>query len=228
MNLQNMSKEEQKQLYNYAKQKSFTKEDSEIAVVDYHGKKKKYDFGLIKKVTIAASAVVVAAAIGVGVVISNVVDKVSEDSKDNQIIEMVLDEYEDIVNSETKRTQNNDGYWYDSWGIANQVLESENPTLALYTVYKDIEKGWAPHQNMDDVVQKVGTLVSADKEKYEAKGIQAYDSFDSYLIGIGCTDKDGKASTKEYDEKLRDYALQIGIAKQAQSQVENMESGMKR
>lgn len=215
-----------KELYNKARNKSCTHRNSDIALVDYHGKRYKVCVPKAKKVLVTAITVIALISATLGYAISSGVNGLGDENDKAKVVSSALSDYRDIVYSETHRTQDNQGYWYDTYDIAQKVLNSEDTNLALYAVYDNIGYNYANKiKHMDLVLQDMEHIATSNPEKYS--GISCYSNFDSFLTGMGCIDGDGKPSTEVYEDKMDAYAYAIGLKEKSEEAINKSALGKK-
>ena len=222
----NLNVDQAKELYNKARNKSCTHRNSDIALVDYHGERYKVSVPKVKKVLFTVIAIIMLMSATLGYAISSGVNGLGDEIDKANVVSSALSDYRWIVSSETHRTQDNQGYWYDTYDIAQKVLESEDTDLALYAVYDNIGYNYANKiKHMDLVLQDMKDIATANPEKYS--GISCYSNFDSFLTGMGCVDGDGKPSTEVYEDKMDAYAYAIGLKQKSEEAINKSALGKK-
>lgn len=98
-------------------------------------------------------------------------------------------------------------FGYNQSDLAYWASQSDNPDLALYSIYSRISQNvtW----NMDEVIRRMGNFGETD---------ESYASFSDYLCKRGFVDRKGNISSKMYEEVMDERVLaEITIKQIAQS-----------
>lgn len=118
-----------------------------------------------KKVVAIATAVLVAMAM---------FHAIRKSSKNVSINEYIRETYGTILSDNTYRTEDNQGFWYDTAAIAKEVENSDNKDEILFALSKLMVN---PQQNMDSLAAELG---SENFEKYiEKNGYKDIDEFNN-------------------------------------------------
>lgn len=176
---------------NNAKKESIGSSDDKVPYSKHKVDKTKYMKAFIMGgLSIAVATIALSSVIKLG-------KKIKED--------MFLQNYSSIVSVNTHRTSNNEGYWYDIDAIANQLLQEEDISLALYGVYNKI--GY----NQGNKNLQMASLLNSMKffAEYNNQEVKTYSSFDDFLITNGFVDKEGNPSTRKYEEAMDNYVTKV-------------------
>lgn len=201
-----------------ARNNSVSSRKKAIIEVNYRGDRFKVSAHRLKVTVVTSFLITAIAATSLGIGLTNQFHA----AQDSREVRDALQSYAQLVGNETHRTNDLQGYWYDTLDIAKGVLKDEDIHRALYGVYKDIGYNQANKvEQTDDVIRNMKSLVSSNPEQYVDKPM--YNSFNDYLIQNNFVDKEGLPSTKVYEEKMDQYIL-------GQTQMNNIikETGFKK
>lgn len=128
-----------------------------------------------------------------------------------------------LVNENTKRTNDNQHYYYETFDIAMKLTEDpKNFDNNLYGVYSEIGYNKTNKlEQMEDVVSSVGGIVSSNKENI---GINYYKDFTDYLVKKGFVKEDGTIDLNAYEESIRNQMVKEAEIKNLQEEVNNFKT----
>lgn len=141
---------------------------------------------------IAVAVAVTLVATGGGIGISRAVS----DLKQSNISKEAVASYVEMVGDNSYRTDDNQGFWYDTDAIADNVVKADDIDVGIYGAYKGMSMN--TNANMNKVVSRIG-----NKEDSPIK----VTSWEDYLKSKGFTDKDGNISTDKYEEAMQQYIV---------------------
>lgn len=195
--------EEREDKINRARNNSVSSRKKDIIDVKYRDSRFKISAHRLKVAVVTSFLATAIAATSLGIGLTNQFHQ----AQDRRTVTEELRTYAQLVGNETHRTNDLQGYWYDTFDIAKGVLKDEDMHRALYGVYKDIGYNQANKvEQTDDVIRNMKTIASSSSEQYGDKPV--YDSFNDYLIKNNFVDKDGRPSTAVYEEKMDQYVLE--------------------
>ena len=132
-----------------AKKNSVRSDDNHFEEKKYSASKHSTDNKKAAKIALGSLlAITVAAGITYGSV--RLIDEIS--------IYRSLEPYRSIVTENTYRTEDNQGYWYDTSRIAEGILNQEDVTLAVYGVYNKIGYNQGNKLLQMDLLTQISTL----------------------------------------------------------------------
>ena len=161
-------------------------------------------------VSLGLTAIIsIAAFIGIKNVADNISYNIKENKASNSISTLVtgLESWEkpSIVARNTHRTDNMQGYWYDNYAIAQDIVTMV-PDAAfdatLFTIYKDMGPNAenAYIDNFGRVITAVGRLASPDENPLAYARTSGCSSFEDFATKNGFVDEHGLPSREKYIE----------------------------
>lgn len=222
----NMSEDERRERLERAKNNSVTSRNPDIAKVEYKGERYRINAKRLKVAVVTAFLATAIACTALGYGLSKGIDHL-EDEYD---VYQEISSYAHIVHDNTHRTSDNQGYWYDTLDMGDDILKKEDKAVALYAAYEKMTCGTYENKmkHMDQIIDRMRNVVEHYQETYP--GIKTYSNFTDYLIQNECIDKDGNPSFKVYEEKMKDYILnkdnKIGQSFNTNYEKENNQSGL--
>lgn len=146
-----------------------------------------------RQALLTVAAVVIFAA---GAMVSNSVAEMVDIFNSYDNYRNVTEQYSTIVADSTRRTDDNQNYWYDTNRIAASLstIESDQLDVGIYRVYKDM--GYNPIGNMNDVIESLRSYVAE---------VERYQNFEDYLRQKGYVDAEGNIDLDTYEEQMNTY-----------------------
>lgn len=204
-----------KEMYERSREKSVG-EDKKVKYVKI--RKDDYTFRLKTMFIVGSIAAIIATS---GVIYG--VNKVADMYHTSTVVAQQVGEGRQLVSENTKRTNDNQHYFYETFDIAMKLTEDpKNFDNNLYGVYNAIGYNKAnKFEQMEDVVSKVGNIVSSNKEDL---GINYYKDFTDYLEKKGFVKEDGTVDLKAYEEAIRNQMVKEADIKDLQEEVNNFKT----
>lgn len=164
------------------------------------------------KAAFAAGAVV--AILSTSLVIfgaSNLIESI----KDASILNDELQTYDELVRSETHRTSDGQGYYYDNYKIASEIKdEDENIDKAIFGVYENIGYNQGNKiLQMNEVLRALSSRLGVDNA-----------TFKDYVINKGFIDKEGNANYMAYEMAMTKMIVSEHKIDEMQSDIDEMKS----
>lgn len=135
--------------------------------------------------------------------------------QDKNYANSVAISYAEMVNDKCHRTNDKQGYWVDTSGLATSILECEDYHEAIYGAYRNVGyNDESTKKLMNEIVAHMGRQIETDQYKYIE--YPKYQNFDDYLEIHGFKD------TEDYEKGMVQYlnakkemneALNTGIKK---------------
>ncbi len=148
-------------------------------------------------ITIVAAAALIVGTVGVYNRVEYIRDQrgVNDFYKDSGYYAAIQDTIWDSIDDSGHK------YGYNQDSLAGWVSRSENPDLALFSIYKAVRQrtDWdTTIWNMNEVTSRV---------HLGQDGSIGYESFQDYLTKKGFVDKDGKPDTDKYEKIMTERVL---------------------
>ncbi len=203
------------EMYNRARTNSV----GEQKQVRYVKMKKDVHFSRLKAMFIVGSIVAIIATSG----IFYTVDKITDMYQTSTIVKENIQYGKKLVNENTKRTSDNQNFYYETYDIAHELVKDPaNFDGNLYGVYTSIGYNKASQlKQMEDVVSYVGSIVSSSKEDL---GINYYKDFTDYCIKKGFVKEDGTIDLSAYEKAVRSQLVKEQQINKLQEEVTNFKT----
>lgn len=117
-----------------------------------------------------------------------------------------LNRYDSIV-YENKNYNIDNTFWYDTLGMAEEILSKEDMEMALFAVYDNLTYKPVTHTSYvfsDAMSISKGTFLGGD-----------FETFPEYVKSLGCIDKDGNVDYDAYKDRMKKIALVKSMAEEA-------------
>jgi len=119
-------------------------------------------------------------------------------AQDKNYANSVAISYAEMVNDKCHRTDDKQGYWVDTSGLATSILECEDYHEAVYGVYRNIGyNDESTKKLMNEVFSHMGRQIESDQYHYIE--YPKYQNFDNYLAIHGFKDTD------DYEKEMVRY-----------------------
>lgn len=123
-----------------------------------------------------------------------------------EVIGSEVSDMQDLVNRETNRTSNNEGFYYDTTDIAVGLLEHPLEfDTNLYGVYSEI--GYNQVNKIEETNNVVAATYTIANGKEGCEDID-YKNFDDYLTKKGYVKEDGSIDYNKYDMDMKNKIIE--------------------
>lgn len=182
------------------------KKSCNVKKIKYNGKVYKINIDELKKFLTTTTIVIAGVAILIGLG-----DKAIDNYAEYKEISQIKSSYAQVLESNTHRTYNNQGYWYDYEQMAKDLLQNpEDFGVQIYCIYDRI--GYNDESKiecMNELFQNINFEISKDPEKY--KDFEIYKNFGYFLMENGFT------STDHYEQNMEEVLELRANAKEGSS-----------